>query len=94
MAKRASLKDRRMNDQKGFDAIFEDTTEEKHETKKKATENKESLVKATFYLAVDQITTLEMIQLNQRKETGSKPDKSSLVREALDLLAEKYKLPV
>ena len=40
--------------------------------------------------SIHQITVLETIQLKQRKETGSKPDKSSLVREAINLLAEKY----
>ncbi len=81
-----------MDDQKGLDAIFQNTTEEKPEVEIKNSENKENLVKATFYLAVDQITTLEVIQLNQRKNTGSKPDKSSLVREAINLLAEKYNM--
>lgn len=90
MAKRASLKERRVADQQGLNAIFQNPTEEITESENKISENKESFIKATYYLELDQITVLETIQLKQRKETGSKPDKSSLVREAISLLAEKY----
>lgn len=90
MAKRASLKDRRATDQQGLNAIFQNPTEAISEPENKVSDNKENFIKATYYLELDQITVLETIQLKQRKETGSKPDKSSLVREAISLLAEKY----
>jgi hypothetical protein len=33
---------------------------------------------------------LEEIQLQQRRRTGKRPDKSELVQEALDLLIQRY----
>ncbi len=90
MAKRASLKERRATDQQGLNAIFQNTVEETPEAENRVSETKVNLIKGTYYLELDQITALETIQLKQRKETGFKPDKSSLVREAINLLAEKY----
>lgn len=52
--------------------------------------NKE-LAKVTIYLRPDQVIAIESIQLQERKRTGSRPDKSELVQEALDLLISKYK---
>lgn len=51
-----------------------------------------TLAKVTLYIRPDQVVAIEQIQLAQRQKTGRKPDKSDLVQEALDLLAEKYGL--
>jgi len=51
--------------------------------------DKES-VKVTLYVRPDQIIGIETIQLQERKRTGIRPDKSALVQEALDLLISKY----
>ena len=50
------------------------------------------LSKVTLYVRPDQIVAIEAIQLSERKRTGQRPDKSSLVQEALDLLVRKYKI--
>ena len=49
------------------------------------------LAKVTLYLRPDQVIAIESIQLQERKLTGSRPDKSALVQEAIDLLITKYK---
>ena len=48
------------------------------------------LVKATFYLAPDDIIALEELQLQIRKRTGRKANKSELMREAIALLVKEY----
>jgi len=53
--------------------------------------SKPTLAKVTLYIRPDQVEAIEEIQLAQRRKTGKKPDKSDLVQEALDLLAEKYR---
>jgi hypothetical protein len=45
----------------------------------------------TLYVRPDQVLAIEAIQLEARRRTGSRPDKSTLVQEALDLLIGKYK---
>ena len=84
-AKRTSLKDRRAQDKRGVDAMFNQTTKAPD-----AAEGKEPLAKVTLYIRPDQVVAIEDIQLAQRKETGKRPDKSALVQEALDLLISKY----
>ena len=49
------------------------------------------LSKVTLYVRPDQVVGVESIQLSERKRTGQRRDKSSLVQEALDLLISKYK---
>jgi hypothetical protein len=49
------------------------------------------LSKVTLYVRPDQVLAIEAIQLEARRRTGSRPDKSTLVQEALDLLIGKYK---
>ena len=46
--------------------------------------------KVTLYVRPDQVMKLEEIQLAERRRTGTRPDKSDLVQEALDLLIQKY----
>lgn len=48
------------------------------------------LAKVTLYVRPDQVLAIEAIQLEERRRTGSRPDKSALVQEALDLLMKKY----
>jgi hypothetical protein len=48
------------------------------------------LAKVTLYVRPDQVVAIEAIQLDERKRTGRRPDKSGLVQEALDLLINKY----
>ena len=50
------------------------------------------LSKVTLYVRPDQIIAIEAIQLSERRRTGQRRDKSSLVQEALDLLVKKYKV--
>ncbi len=47
----------------------------------------DELVKATFYLTSGQIMKLERLRLTRRQQ-GHKVDKSALVREAIDALAD------
>ncbi len=47
----------------------------------------DELVKATFYLTPGQIMKLEQLRLTRRQQ-GRKVDKSALVREAIDALAD------
>ncbi|HEX5735617.1 MAG TPA: hypothetical protein VF131_22510 [Blastocatellia bacterium] len=49
------------------------------------------MAKVTLYLRPDQVIAIESIQLQERKRTGSRRDKSVLVQEAIDLLIAKYK---
>ncbi len=52
--------------------------------------NKPKLEKVTLYVRPEQVMHLEEIQLQERRRTGKRPDKSDLVQEALDLLIQKY----
>ena len=47
----------------------------------------DDLVKATFYLTPGQIMKLEQLRLTRRQQ-GHKADKSALVREAIDAMAD------
>ena len=60
-------------------------------TNEVAPQPKTELAKVTIYIRPDQITAVEEIQLEQRKLTGSKPDKYALAIEAYDLLIARYK---
>lgn len=51
---------------------------------------KPTLLKAGYYIREDQDTLLEKIRIAVREKTGEKRDKSELIREAIDDLAEKY----
>jgi hypothetical protein len=51
---------------------------------------KAKLQKVTLYVRPEQVLRLEEIQLEERRRTGRRPDKSDLVQEALDLLIERY----
>ncbi len=84
MAKRTSLSERRAKDKRGVDVLFEADEQPRREEKPR-------LAKITLYVRPDQVTSVEDIQLGERKRTGKKPDKSDLIQEALDLLIEKYK---
>ncbi|HKP12496.1 MAG TPA: hypothetical protein VJZ91_10315 [Blastocatellia bacterium] len=48
------------------------------------------LAKVTLYVRPDQVVAIEAIQLQERRHTGVRPDKSALVQEGLDLLIRKY----
>ena len=52
----------------------------------------EKLIKVSYYIREDQDTILEEIKLEVRRSTGERTDKSALIREAIDLLANKYKV--
>ncbi len=82
--RRTSLSDRRAQDKKGVDVIFDAPAQAASQIKKP------TLAKVTMYVRAEQIEAVEEIQFNQRKRTGKKPDKSDLFQEALDLLIEKY----
>lgn len=53
-------------------------------------ESAPGLVKATFYLAPDDVIALEELQLRIRKREGRKANKSELMREAIALLVKEY----
>jgi hypothetical protein len=88
--KRITLKDRRDNDKQGLDILIPSAPTENTFEPSKSDESK--FVKATFYIRLDQVTTLEEIQLINRKETGVKTDKSELIRNAIDLLAGNHRI--
>ena len=81
--KRISLSARRLQDRRGIDALIPDALTPPARRAGK-------LAKVTLYVRPDQVTGLEEIQLDERRRTGAKPDKSDLVQEALDLLIKKY----
>jgi hypothetical protein len=81
--KRVSLSERRLQDRRGIDALIPDALTPPARRAGK-------LAKVTLYVRPDQVTGLEEIQLDERRRTGAKPDKSDLVQEALDLLIQKY----
>ena len=83
MLKRNGTRQAKSHEKKGSPAISK-----RRETE--ASLDKES-VKVTLYVRPDQIIGIETIQLQERKRTGIRPDKSALVQEALDLLISKYK---
>ena len=83
--KRTSLKERRAQDKRGVDAIFQSSAQASE-----GMETKDPLAKVTLYIRHDQVVSIEDIQLAVRKSTGKRPDKSALMQEALDLLIEKY----
>ena len=83
--KRTSLKERRAQDKRGVDAIFQSSPQPSE-----GVETKEPLAKVTLYIRPDQVVSIEDIQLSVRKSTGKRPDKSALMQEALDLLIDKY----
>jgi hypothetical protein len=84
MAKRVSLVDRRDQGRRDAGAIARKTAVGGAEKPVK------KLVKVTLYVRPEQVVNLEEIQLQERRRTGNRPDKSDLVQEALDLLIQKY----
>jgi hypothetical protein len=49
-------------------------------------------LKATYYISPEQDIALTAIQLYERKYARRRCDKSALVREAIDLLVQKYNI--
>ena len=86
MAKRVSLLERRTLDQQGFEKFFTSPSLPRRTAEK--------LMKATYYIRLDQDIALSSIQLAERQRSGRRCDKSELVREALDLLMGKYNIPL
>lgn len=82
MLKRNSTRQAKSHKKKGSPATSKESVTE-------ASLDKQS-VKVTLYVRPDQIIGIETIQLQERKRTGIRPDKSALVQEALDLLISKY----
>lgn len=62
----------------------------KPKSQKNSEESAPGLVKATFYLAPEDIIALEELQLKIRKREGRKANKSELMREAIALLVKEY----
>jgi hypothetical protein len=89
MTKRVSSGDRRSQDRRGIDATLSDVAPGPGEVQG-APPNKPKLEKVTLYVRPEQVMHLEEIQLQERRRTGKRPDKSDLVQEALDLLIQKY----
>jgi len=87
MSKRISLSDRRTQDRRGIDAILGEGPEADASP---IVESRKKLEKVTLYVRPEQVMQLEEIQLQERRRTGKRPDKSDLVQEALDLLVQKY----
>jgi len=79
MAKRTGLDQRLKKDRS--EGLFEPTAE------------KVPPQKVTLYVRPDQVKMVERIQFQEWERTGKRPGKSTLVQEALDLLAAKYGVP-
>ena len=88
MSKRISLSDRRSQDRRGIDAILGEPGPDT--AGGPAAEPRKKLEKVTLYVRPEQVMQIEEIQLQERRRTGKRPDKSDLVQEALDLLIQKY----
>lgn len=86
MSKRVPVSDRRNQDRRGIDAILGESQGSPPE----APAARPKLEKVTLYVRPDQVVQIEEIQLQERRRTGKRPDKSDLVQEALDLLIQKY----
>jgi len=80
MVKRTRLGERLRKDRKKDrnEGLFEPTAEKVHPQK------------VTLYVRPDQVKMIERIQFQEWECTEKKPEKSTLVQEALDLLAAKY----
>ena len=88
MTKRTRLSDRRTQDRRGIDALLGEPASDS--TSEPPPEPRKKLEKVTLYVRPEQIMQIEEIQLQERRRTGKRPDKSDLVQEALDLLIQKY----
>jgi hypothetical protein len=55
-------------------------------------DSSQDFIKVSYYIRPDQDQTLEEIKLAVRRASGERTDKSALIREAIDLLASKYKV--
>ena len=86
MSKRIPVSDRRNQDRRGIDAILGESAPAPQD----APTTRPKLEKVTLYVRPDQVMRIEEIQLQERRRTGKRPDKSDLVQEALDLLIQKY----
>jgi arginyl-tRNA synthetase len=51
----------------------------------------EQLIEITTYIREDQALTLEILENARRYSSGANFDKGTLIREALDLMIEKYR---
>ena len=76
MVKRTGLDQRLERDRS--EGLFEPTVKKTHPQK------------VTIYVRPDQVKMIERIQFQEWERTGKRPEKSTLVQEALDLLAAKY----
>jgi hypothetical protein len=91
MSKRIPLSERRTQDRRGIDAILGEPGPERSDpASDQPSEVRKKLEKVTLYVRPEQVMQLEEIQLQERRRTGKRPDKSDLVQEALDLLIQKY----
>jgi hypothetical protein len=88
-SKRIPLSERRTQDRRGIDAILGEPAQETS-APGPPPEPRKKLEKVTLYVRPEQVMQLEEIQLQERRRTGRRPDKSDLVQEALDLLIQKY----
>jgi hypothetical protein len=90
--KRVPLSERRADDRRGVDALFEPTVPNSPGEASFPGEPAPApkLVKATYYIRPEQVIALESIQLAERQRLGKRRDKSELIQEALDLLIAKY----
>jgi hypothetical protein len=86
MSKRVPVTNRRNQDRRGIDAILGDPAS----VAQGPPAVRPKLEKVTLYVRPDQVIQIEAIQLQERRRTGKRPDKSDLVQEALDLLIQKY----
>jgi hypothetical protein len=66
------------------------SSDRRHPASAPVASRKPKLEKVTLYVRPEQVLHIEEIQLQQRRKTGNRPDKSDLVQEALDLLIQKY----
>jgi len=89
VAKRTPIKDADKT-RRSFTSLATSNTVIPMHSNTRAREGKPETVRATFIIRADQPTSLEEIQLQERKRTGRKPEKSELVQEALDDLKIKY----
>jgi len=67
-------------------------TSRKEETE--AAESDEYLIEITTHIREDQAWALEILGFLREQVLGANFDRATLIREALDLLVEKYHIPV
>src|SRR5262245_17292686 len=79
-----------IHDKTGMETMEARAVPSKKKSRSSEDQESQDFIKVSYYIRPDQDDTLEEIKLAVRRATGERTDKSALIREAIDLLADKY----